>query len=89
VSLPVRIAVRVVLADGEQCEYEVLSATAERPGVFPGAVWLPLFGTYCSPVPFLPVGEPERDRPPERLPPLVSPSWLALAASLAPGASRS
>jgi hypothetical protein len=41
VSFPVRIAVRVALADGGQHEYEVLSAAAERPGVFPGAVWLP------------------------------------------------
>lgn len=40
------------------------------------------FGTYCPPVPFLPVGEPERERPLERLPPVVSPSWLALASSL-------
>lgn len=48
---------------------------------------LPLFGTYCSPVPFFPVGEPERERPPERLPPLVSPGWLSLAASLASGAA--
>lgn len=43
-SYPVRIAVRVALADGGQHEYEVLSAAAERPGVFPGAVWLPLDG---------------------------------------------
>ena len=44
VSLPVRIAVRVAFDDGGQHEYEVLSAQAERPGLFPGAVWLPLDG---------------------------------------------
>lgn len=43
-SLPVRIAVRVAFDDGTQHEYEVLSAQPERPGLFPGAVWLPLDG---------------------------------------------
>lgn len=40
-----------------------------------------------SPVAFFPVGRPARPRLPARVPPLVSPSWLALLSSLAPGSS--
>jgi hypothetical protein len=48
-----------------------------------------IYGTPVSPASPLPFTEPERPRPPDRLPPLVSPSWLSLAASLASARSTS
>jgi hypothetical protein len=81
---------------GEECPELLVSApvslSAPMPFLFDLRVpadRLPAFGTYCSPVPFFPVGEPERERPPGRLPPLVSASWVSLAASLASTCSTS
>ena len=41
------------------------------------------YGTWVFPTSPIPFDEPERPRRPERVPPLVSPSWERLAASLA------